>query len=469
MNLKFLGMGIAALSLSAMAESAPTLDGTYGAGIAVGAQRYEGSFGDNAMPYYRAHLEYRPFEDFGARAIGGFGNISNGSSQFRTEWFSNIGIQGVYQPRFEVLGAWRPYVATGVSTDFGTVKSYGTRTYDLDWNFYLPVELGVEWIFSQQFSATAFVENRIHAVEWDKLDGVVKGSDDYYRRRDELPRAGLGLTWRFGGKTVAPAPIALPAVVKAAVAPVIAPVVVPVIQAVDSDRDGVLDLKDKCPNTPAGVKVDENGCPVDSDKDGVADYQDKCPGTPAGVKVTADGCPVDSDKDGVADYLDKCPNTPAGVKVTENGCPVDSDKDGVADYQDKCPGTPAGVKVDSSGCVEIKIEKGMKLTLDGILFNTGKAEIDTSSAPTLAHAAEAIKKAATAKIEIAGFSDNVGNAKKNQALSAKRAEAVKAYLVKLGVPAKQISSKGYGPAQPIADNKTEEGRAKNRRIEFRVK
>jgi outer membrane protein OmpA-like peptidoglycan-associated protein len=125
--------------------------------------------------------------------------------------------------------------------------------------------------------------------------------------------------------------------------------------------------------------------------------------------------------------------------------------------------------VDTSGCVEIKIEKGVKLTLEGILFKTGKAEIDSSSAPTLAHAAEAIKKAPTAKIEIAGFSDNVGNAKKNQALSGKRAEAVKKYLVSLGVSTKQVSSKGYGAAQPIGDNKTEEGRAKNRRIEFRVK
>lgn len=118
----------------------------------------------------------------------------------------------------------------------------------------------------------------------------------------------------------------------------------------DSDRDGVTDNIDKCPNTPSGVTVDKDGCPLDSDKDGVADYLDKCPGTPAGVKVGADGCPLDSDKDGVSDNFDKCPGTPAGVKVDEKGCPLDSDGDGVPDYLDKCPGTPAGVQVDAEGC-----------------------------------------------------------------------------------------------------------------------
>jgi len=97
----------------------------------------------------------------------------------------------------------------------------------------------------------------------------------------------------------------------------------------DSDGDGINDNIDKCPNTPVGVKVDSNGCPLDSDKDGVYDYLDKCPNTPVGVKVDSNGCPLDSDKDGVYDYLDKCPNTPVGVKVDSNGCPLDTDKDGV--------------------------------------------------------------------------------------------------------------------------------------------
>ncbi|RZK97285.1 MAG: OmpA family protein, partial [Hymenobacter sp.] len=118
-------------------------------------------------------------------------------------------------------------------------------------------------------------------------------------------------------------------------------------KAKDTDGDGVADRKDKCPDTPAGVKVDLNGCPVDTDGDGVADYQDKCPDVKG--LASLQGCP-DADGDGVADADDKCPNTPAGVKVDASGCPLDADGDGVADYLDKCPNTPAGVKVDANGC-----------------------------------------------------------------------------------------------------------------------
>jgi outer membrane protein OmpA-like peptidoglycan-associated protein len=121
---------------------------------------------------------------------------------------------------------------------------------------------------------------------------------------------------------------------------------------IDADGDGVPDYLDKCPRTPkeAYNKIDQNGCPVDNDSDGVADYRDKCPDTPIGVKVDSVGCPIDSDHDGVFDSLDKCPNTPLGVKVDSVGCPIDSDHDGVPDNIDKCPKTPLGVPVDSVGC-----------------------------------------------------------------------------------------------------------------------
>lgn len=121
---------------------------------------------------------------------------------------------------------------------------------------------------------------------------------------------------------------------------------------VDSDGDGVPDYLDHCPDTPLGVTVDANGCPVDTDGDGVPDYLDKCPDTPAGIEVHFDGCPHDSDGDGVFDYLDECPGTPAEAygMVDEHGCPIDSDNDGVPDYLDKCPNTPYGVIVDSNGC-----------------------------------------------------------------------------------------------------------------------
>ena len=457
---------VSAIALAAsagvtFANDAPYLVGSTSLGAGVGIQRYDGSYGDNSMPYYRALLAYHATEDFAVRGIGGVGNISDGSSRFRTEWFSNIGVQGVYQPRIEALGSLRPYIATGVSSDFGTVKNYGRRVFDLDWNVYMPVEVGIDVSVNNNPSFNGFIENRVTSRRWSKLDGIQTG-DNFYHKRDELPRAGLGITLRVGPVTPAKA-------AEVVFVPVIVKVVPPVVVRVDSDHDGVVDSLDRCPNTPVGVTVDSHGCPLDSDHDGVADYLDRCPNTPAGITVDAYGCPLDSDKDGVPDALDKCPNTPAGQAVDVTGCPIDSDHDGIPDYLDKCPNTPAGVVVDSTGCVKIVFVKGTKLVLDGIEFDFGKATIKSSSAPVLDHAADAILGAPKARIEIAGYTDNIGSSKLNLRLSANRAKAVKAYLVKQGVPARQISTKGYGASEAVADNATDEGRATNRRIEFHVK
>jgi len=122
----------------------------------------------------------------------------------------------------------------------------------------------------------------------------------------------------------------------------------------DSDRDGVPDRFDLCPDTPRGVQVDEFGCPLDTDGDGVPDYRDKCPDTPVEAHGLVDeyGCPIDTDGDGVPDYRDRCPDTPAGVEVDEFGCPFDTDGDGVPDYRDLCPDTPIEARgfVDEHGC-----------------------------------------------------------------------------------------------------------------------
>ena len=124
----------------------------------------------------------------------------------------------------------------------------------------------------------------------------------------------------------------------------------------DDDKDGVKNRKDKCPDTPFGVIVTKDGCPLDTDGDGVPDYLDKCPDTPKEAKgfVDPDGCPLDTDGDGVPDFKDKCPDTPeiAWPTVDSIGCPKDTDLDKVPDYQDKCPDTPEAERnrVDSVGC-----------------------------------------------------------------------------------------------------------------------
>ena len=234
----------------------------------------------------------------------------------------------------------------------------------------------------------------------------------------------------------------------------------------DADGDGVADSKDRCPGTPAGVAVDANGCPKDSDGDGVADDKDKCPGTPAGTPVDANGCPKDSDGDGVADHKDKCPGTPAGVAVDANGCPRDSDGDGVTDNLDKCPGTAAGIAVDETGCPKL-IKKGEKITLN-ILFATNSVEMDGASMAKLDAIAQTMNEFGDIKVSITGFTDDRGAASHNKSLSENRAKAVLDYLAGKGVDRGRMRSAGRGedPKYFVGDNKTEEGRQANRRVEI---
>ena len=226
----------------------------------------------------------------------------------------------------------------------------------------------------------------------------------------------------------------------------------------DSDGDGVPDYLDKCPGTPKGVKVDKAGCPLDSDGDGVADYLDKCPGTPKGVKVDKAGCPLDSDGDGVADYLDKCPDTPKGVKVDKDGCPLDSDGDGVADYKDKCPDTLKGVSVNSVGCWVVK----------GLQFDYDKADIKPEYFGQLDKGVRVLEMNPTVKIELHGHTDSIGSDEYNQALSKRRATAVRDYFVSKGIDSNRLTAKGMGEEDPVAPNETPEGRAENRRVELNI-
>jgi outer membrane protein OmpA-like peptidoglycan-associated protein len=241
----------------------------------------------------------------------------------------------------------------------------------------------------------------------------------------------------------------------------------------DNDKDGLSDATDKCPIQAEDMDAfqDNDGCPdPDNDKDGIADLKDKCP-LEAGAG-DAEGCPDrDIDKDGIANELDKCPKEAEDKDgfEDEDGCvDADNDKDGIADALDKCPLEAEVVNQfkDEDGCADEVIKKGEKLVLKGVFFKTNSAELTPESLPTLDKLAEQLTTFPEVKLEVQGHTDNVGPAAKNKKLSAKRAESVVAYLVSKGIAKDRLKAFGYGPEKPMGDNKTEEGRAQNRRVEL---
>lgn len=239
----------------------------------------------------------------------------------------------------------------------------------------------------------------------------------------------------------------------------------PAPPVVDTDGDGVVDGDDRCPGTPPGTPVDSRGCELDNDGDGVPNSKDECPDTRAGARVDARGCEVDSDGDGVADGQDRCPNTPRGTQVDQYGCKVigDADGDGVLDDRDRCPNTARGARVDVNGC-EFKEE----IRLPGVTFELDSAKLTPQSLSVLNDAAETLKRNPDVTVEAQGHTDSQGADAYNLRLSQRRAEAVRDYLIARGASPDNITARGYGESEPIADNRTAAGRAQNRRVTLKV-
>ncbi|NNE43565.1 MAG: OmpA family protein, partial [Gemmatimonadetes bacterium] len=235
----------------------------------------------------------------------------------------------------------------------------------------------------------------------------------------------------------------------------------------DSDGDGVWDGLDQCPATPRGATVNSKGCPTDTDGDGVWDGLDACPKTPKGATVDARGCATDSDGDGVADGVDQCADTPTGAQVDATGCPMDTDGDGVWNGIDQCPNTPANTKVGPKGCPILFDKERDDLVLQGVNFEYNSAVLLPESKLVLDRVAGSLKAWPEIRVEVGGHTDSQGSDAYNRKLSARRAASVRDYLVSRGVAAEQLTSAGYGETQPIADNTTDTGRAKNRRVELR--
>lgn len=201
----------------------------------------------------------------------------------------------------------------------------------------------------------------------------------------------------------------------------------------------------------------------DSDGDGVNDSRDRCPNTPAGHAVDADGCSLDSDGDGVVDADDQCPDTYRGAAVDASGCEMDDDNDGVVNRLDQCPDTAEGVRVDVNGCEITDV-----IELPGVNFETNSDRLLPGADKVLRDAAATLQKYPDLVVEVAGHTDSAGAADYNQGLSERRAATVRDYLINSGAAEANLSARGYGEAEPIADNGTADGRARNRRVELRI-
>jgi outer membrane protein OmpA-like peptidoglycan-associated protein len=227
-----------------------------------------------------------------------------------------------------------------------------------------------------------------------------------------------------------------------------APAPPPPAPAPDGDADGVPDDTDACPTTPAGPTPDPErpGCPDgDDDGDHVLNHADVCRTEHQGLNPDPDrpGCPLpDRDADSVPDKSDACP-----------------DQAGAPDPDPAKNGCPGLVRIQRS---HIQINRP-------VYFATRKDKILPESFPVLQAVAEALRSLPEIKrLSIEGHTDSQGSDAFNMDLSRRRAASVMRFLVERGIDAGRLESVGYGETRPVSLNVTAAGRAKNRRVEFKI-
>jgi OOP family OmpA-OmpF porin len=246
----------------------------------------------------------------------------------------------------------------------------------------------------------------------------------------------------------------------------------------DADHDGVPDAEDLCPGARTGAQPDPKkpGCPLDSDEDGIPDAEDLCPNAKVGDKPDSaqKGCPADDDKDGIPDAEDLCPGKTPGAHPdpARAGCPLpDEDNDGVPDAEDACPKDPGESNAGdakANGCPKLTIQRGGVFQLRSVHFETNKWALLPESFPILDEVARFLaERKDLDEVVIEGHADDRGTHEWNLRLSKHRAQAVVEYLVKKGIKRGRLSYLGFGDTKPIDPERTDDARAKNRRVEVR--
>ena len=169
--------------------------------------------------------------------------------------------------------------------------------------------------------------------------------------------------------------------------------------------------------------------------------------------------PKDDDQDGVFNDIDKCPESPAGSVVDETGCPPPPPPPPPKTC--KTPGP--GEKISLAGC-----GTGDNIVLRGVNFDTNKATLTRNAKVLLDDVASELNQYQDIKVQVGGHTDSRGSAALNDGLSKRRAASVMAYLTSKGIAANRMTSAGFGPNEPIADNATAEGQELNRRVELKI-
>jgi OOP family OmpA-OmpF porin len=294
--------------------------------------------------------------------------------------------------------------------------------------------------------------------------------------------ASLGLLYSWGGSIAAPAAAAIAAIAPVAAKPVDG----------DDDRDGVLNSRDKCPNTPPGAKVDSDGCECgDIILRGVTFVTDSAEITPQGQLV------LDSLVGGLARR--------AGTKLEIRGHTdsVGSEAYNLALSQRRADSVKAylvakglnGDDLTTAGLGEMmhiatndtaegreqnrrvtlqarsvrsSEARASQTTLRGVTFKTNSAVITPTSKLVLDSAVAYLKARPASSVEVRGHTDSVGDDAANMRLSQARAESVRDYLIAGGIDANRLTAKGYGETEHIAPNDTPAGREQNRRVTLRI-
>jgi outer membrane protein OmpA-like peptidoglycan-associated protein len=377
-----------------------------------------------------------------------------------------------------------PYFYAGVGTYMYKRKLAGGKFWPEDKNYqtlHIPVGLGIEVAFSKHVALDLNVGARILDNATDNWAGAkhnMLGTDWY-------PTARAGLNFYFGSskdddndsdlltngyeKTIGTDP-----------------------NKADTDGDGISDRDEvvrfhtdplKADSDGDGLKDGEEGntyrtepLKADTDGDGLKDGQEVNTYRTDPLKADTDG---DGLKDG--DEVNTYRTDPLKADTDGDGLkdgdevnmyhtdPLKADTDGgsVNDGAEVARGSsPLDPNDDVLKKEEIKVEVGKAIVLDGIVFDSGKSKIKPNAETILGLAYNTLAQNPDIAVEIRGYTDNVGSKAKNIKLSDDRAKSVKNWLIQQGVAADRVTSKGYGPANPIGSNKTAAGRQMNRRIEF---